>query len=487
MNIGIDLGTHYVRVAYLGSDGGPRLLADPTHNGAMETPALIYLGRDSVLVGFRAQELTAYDHSLPVIRRIKHSLGTRQQFKDGAGRPWSPSEAAAMLFRKINEDVQRLLHKSVQRAVITVPHSFDAGRRQALVVAAKAAGLQQVELLDESLAVALRTPTRPARSLVINMGASSFDASIVELVGNDLSCVLNLVTPQIGGDAFDDILVAEIDRLFIMQHRVEAFKDPIERFVWQQRAEAIKIRMSDPGMLAMREVLFSGSRLMEVAFSNFRFQALLLPALEKAAKLCGRLLERAKLRWDEIELVVFSGGSTLLPQFREVFRTITGVPSEKILQRQPKEACCFGAAQFAATQGADGRSVRRTLNYSVHLATRSGGLAMNEQIFGRQTSLPANRTVVIRCSQLRQPVVEFTLQHKSSTGEAIGEALVYKFTGINNDKNSQYPIEVVIAADLDGVLTATARDPMSGRGLAGGGAFGLDRPSALVSSVKLQK
>src|SRR5207253_1552766 len=62
MNVGIDLGTTYSLIGRLESDGTPTLLPDHTDPTLVTTPSVVYIGKDTAIVGQLEEPVAAALH-----------------------------------------------------------------------------------------------------------------------------------------------------------------------------------------------------------------------------------------------------------------------------------------------------------------------------------------------------------------------------------------------------------------------------------------
>ena len=137
------------------------------------------------------------------------------------------SETATIVLRSLVGSAVDFLGKPIDGAVITVPSHFTRQARQALQKAAEAAGIPVLQLLDEAAAAAiaytsLNPPsTTDTTSLIVDLGASSLDLSLLSIKQGLVHRLAASHTPGVGGDAIDDRLVAFFVKEFTKKTKIE--------------------------------------------------------------------------------------------------------------------------------------------------------------------------------------------------------------------------------------------------------------------------
>ena len=230
--LGIDLGTTTCRAAIY-SDGAARLVTIPSERG-VAMPSVIAWDpvHQKLLVGSAAKQYRI-DHPERAVSGFKRLMGRRARSKKitelrpkfaftlesdpegdvGAelgGRVYSMAELAAELLKELKQAAQESVGRELSRCVMCVPAWYNDHQRSAVLVAAKLAGLETLRVLNEPSAVALafgygRGLARK-RVLVYDLGGGTFDASVVEITGDDLEVVSTGGDNFLGGIDFDERL-----------------------------------------------------------------------------------------------------------------------------------------------------------------------------------------------------------------------------------------------------------------------------------------
>ena len=132
------------------------------------------------------------------------------------GRTARPSrkDLAAEVIGSLCTDARRRTGRDVSAAVLTAPTSFAAAQRDALVAAARRAGVAVSLLLQESVAAAFAYggPAANACWLVYDFGGVSFEAALVTLEDGVLQVANHAGDSRLGGEVVD---WAVVDKLLI--------------------------------------------------------------------------------------------------------------------------------------------------------------------------------------------------------------------------------------------------------------------------------
>ncbi|MCA9694606.1 MAG: Hsp70 family protein, partial [Myxococcales bacterium] len=151
--VGIDLGTTNSAAAVFDGD---RVTTVRNAQGTALTPSLVRIdAAGRVAVGHAARRFLALDPS-SVRGEFKRLMGTREQlaFADPAITR-APHELSTALLSALRADIAQQLGLAPTRAVISVPALFELPQVAATREAARAAGFQEVELIQEPVASAL--------------------------------------------------------------------------------------------------------------------------------------------------------------------------------------------------------------------------------------------------------------------------------------------------------------------------------------------
>jgi molecular chaperone DnaK len=362
--LGIDLGTTNTAAAVFDGD---RVEMVRTTDGGTLTPSVVRIdGRGRVTVGQRARPFLEKDPD-----------NTRSEFKRlmGTGRtlPFAvanvarrPEELAAEVLRSVRSDVSEMLGFTPARAVLTVPALFELPQAGATSEAARLAGFEQVELLQEPVASALAAGWSAEDDgggawLVYDLGGGTFDVSLLETREGLLRVVGHDGDNFLGGRDIDTALVGwALEQLAQEGLHVDR-GDPRHATalrVLRAAAEQAKIdltRREEAELTAPELFEVGGSRHdVELVLHRATLEQFVAPVVERSIGVCRRLLGEHGLVPSQLRKVVLVGGPTVIPYLRHRLTEAFGVPFAEGLD--PMSLVARGAALYAATAGLDAQS-----------------------------------------------------------------------------------------------------------------------------------
>ena len=481
---GIDLGTTNSCLAVMEA-GGPRVI---DIDGEPIVPSVVSLEKSTgrFLVGRRARNRQVVEPAWTV-RSIKRRMGQPEPVHLG-DRELLPEEVSAEILRHLKERGEAALGQPVERAVITVPAYFGDAQRRATIRAGELAGLDVVRILNEPTAAALVYDRLVARQiepravregapesdrsqllekgdiqrvLVYDLGGGTFDVSVVEIGGgiNEVraSCGNNLL----GGDDFDRLLAEHLARHLREKTGKELPEDLRLTARLEDAAERAKIDLSTRPFARVIEEAIAGKFHLDMEVSRHSFEELIDGLLASTLAEVDRALTEARLKPEEIDLVILVGGSTHIPRVQELLAQRFPCPVEHAVD----PALCV--ALGAAVQGAilAGEVFDHIL---VDVAAHSLGIKTLDRSAGglwgyvpvadsfatiipRNTQVPTTRAEVYRSliDNQKQVAVEVYQGENSRCSEntLIGE---FPFPLLPAPRGSQIVVE--FRYDLDGII-----------------------------------
>lgn len=373
--LGIDLGTTNSAAAMF--DGDQVQLVRTAAGGPL-TPSIVRLdSRGGVTVGARARRFLESD---PRNTRgeFKRLMGTEHRIDFPAAKvEKTPTELAALVLRSIRQDVQDQFGFAPMRAVITVPALFELPQSSATSEAARLAGFQKVELLQEPVASAIaagwNAENADARPwLVYDLGGGTFDVSLLETHEGLLRVVGHDGDNFLGGRDFDGAIVSHI----LEELRTQGFEvdssDPghatgLRRL--RHLAEDAKIELSraDRAVVTLPEAfqLSDGPVDVDVEITREQLVARIAPLVERSVSVCLRLLANHGVKPGELGKIVMVGGPTVIPSLRE--RVGQALEAPFALGLDPMTLVAQGAALFAASAGLGAEATSAPVNTGVRL------------------------------------------------------------------------------------------------------------------------
>jgi molecular chaperone DnaK len=337
--VGIDLGTTNSVVAYM---KGERPQVVRTLEGIDWTPSVVQYFNNRLIVGKRARDNLGEAPPGTVAWSIKRFIGRMpddpamararelvaysveappaggdELVIQLADKPFTPVDLSAEILRHVVAGVERTLRQKPTHAVITVPAYFTERQKKATERAGLAAGLGVLDILDEPSAAALAynldLRAEICTVLVFDLGGGTFDVSILMISGGMTNQVRIGGDNFLGGDDFDNIILAELQDRLPAGVRDEA----IIKAQLKTVAEDAKIALCNEDIVAIDRFLRAprGGAAIPLSTEIRRdwFQRATGPLVDRAIARVHDLLARAKHSTDKIDRVLMVGGSSRLP------------------------------------------------------------------------------------------------------------------------------------------------------------------------------
>ncbi len=360
MYLGIDLGTSNSAIAGI-VDGKVRIFR-PADGGEV-LPSIIYFDKR----GHRLYGRRAHDQSLVTPENVaagfKRLMGTSTPIEiKGVEQTLTPEECSAEIIRQLlGQAATETGETKITGAVITIPAAFNQMQSEATLRAAKLAGLERVDLLQEPIAAALASmegAKRSGRFLIYDLGGGTFDVALAQAINGEVKIVAHQGINMLGGRDFDRMIVNEVVRPWL----AETFdlpdnfqRDPSYRRlirIAQLAAEKAKIDLSTQDKTSIvasdEELRMNDQNEMEmyldVPLTRARFEELIREPIQKTIELIRTMLNENNAKSDEIDRIVFIGGPSRIPLVRKMVSEELGIAAD--LKTDPMTAVAAGAAYY---------------------------------------------------------------------------------------------------------------------------------------------
>ncbi|CAK0755264.1 putative 2-alkenal reductase [Gammaproteobacteria bacterium] len=362
VNIGIDHGTSNSAIAVMEASGVWVIGPTPTER---VMPSFVYFTkRGTKYVGKTAREslLTLPETEGSGIGEYKPDIGRNIEYKFSAsGKTLTGPELGGLVIGELLDLCQRETGERPKSAIITRPAMFDQAAVEGTRRAAELAGLHHFELLQEPVAAALaygfNASDERAQWMVFDLGGGTLDVSLVVVRKGEMRVLEDghAGDNYLGGRNFDHTLYEYIMEQLSKEYPMEQFQRS-DRFSQDRgrlrlRIEDLKIKLSTQRRAKLEIDLAcddNGETVpVDMEITRETYEQLITPDVARAAQVCETLLERQKLRNEQIDSVILVGGPTKTPYIRKVLSERLGIP---LLDRiDPMTAVAQGAAIYAAT------------------------------------------------------------------------------------------------------------------------------------------
>ena len=251
--------------------------------------------------------------------------------------------------------------EEITAAVLTVPAAFELHQCDATKRAAELAGFRTSMLLQEPVAAALAYGHQKLEAraywLVFDFGGGTFDAALIRSEEG------TMVVANHGGDNLlggSDIDWAIVERLLIPRVKEQFGLSDLERgsaaykydlLRLKGAAETAKIELSRKESTLLEATLRRGAGkpvLFETQITRHDVVRMAEPSVMKAVTIARRVLSEKGVTPSAVEKLIFVGGPTLAPYFREMVNERLQIPFDATVD--PLTVVARGAAIFAGSQ-----------------------------------------------------------------------------------------------------------------------------------------
>jgi len=465
MIIGIDLGTTNSLVSVW--EGGTAQLI-PNALGRMLTPSVVGLDdQGQMVVGDIARErLQTHPHLTTAL--FKRHMGSGHSTQLGPHR-FRPEELSALVLRSLKADVERAYGKTVTEAVISVPAYFSDAQRKATRIAGELAGLKVEKLINEPTAAALAYGLHhkgEATFLVFDLGGGTFDVSVLELFDGIMEVRASAGDNFLGGEDFDDTLVAHFIAALAGQDLPDVELPTIRQ---RLRREAQRVRhalgQQSEALFKLRE----DGREWTLPLSQDKLLSICEPLLERLRAPIERALRDARIKVADLDEVLLVGGTTRMPLVRKLVASLFGrFPA---MHLNPDEVIAQGAAIQAALKARDATLEEVVLT---DVCPYSLGVEISRQVGSQQVAghyLPIiERNCVVPVSRVKSVQTLQDNQKQVSVRIFQGESrLVVNniFLGeldidVPSRPAGEVSLDIRFTYDINGLLEAQVDIPLTG-------------------------
>lgn len=365
---GIDLGTTNSAISRF--ENGKAVVKKSGLQGDTTPSCVAYTRNQKTLVGVKAHSALEKDYQLAFVNgsskknsfiEFKRSIGKDSTFFcSNLNRALSPEELSSEVLKELRKHI---VDDDVRTAVITVPAMFDNTQKDATKRAAKMAGFDHVELIQEpvaaSVAYGLGSKMKNSYWLVFDFGGGTFDAALMKIEDGIMTPIDTAGNNNLGGKDIDNAILEEIFIPYFQSNysidNILATKRDAFKNMWKAKAEEAKIALSFNESVEVETDLGEdygtdddGAEFeMCMTITQSELETIASPIYQEAVDITKELLKRNNLRGTDLGALILVGGPTFSPIIREKLRQqITPNVDTSI---DPMTCVSCGAALYGST------------------------------------------------------------------------------------------------------------------------------------------
>ena len=456
--IGIDLGTTNSCVSVL-EGGTATVITNP--EGNRTTPSVVAFKKGERIVGDAAKRQAITNPNTK--SSVKRLMGTTEKTKL-EDKEYTPEEISAMILSYMKDYAEKYLGEKVTKAVITVPAYFNDAQRQATKNAGKIAGLDVERIINEptaaALAYGLDKQDKTQTILVYDLGGGTFDVSILELGDGVFEVKSTAGNNKLGGDDFDNRLMDYLVEEFKKENGVDLSKDKMAMQRLKEISEKAKKDLSSMTTTQISAPFISqsedGPLHLDMSLTRAKFEDLIRDLVESTLKPVRDALRDAKLDKNDIDKVIFVGGSTRIPMVYDLIKNELGKEPDRSVN--PDEVVAMGAAiQGGVLTGEVNDIVLLDVTpLSLGIETLGGVCTV---LIPRNTTIPTSKSQVFSTAADNQPAVDIHILQGERSMAADNKTLGnFQLNGIPAAPRGVPQIEVKFDIDANGIVNVSAKD-----------------------------
>lgn len=351
----IDFGTTFSEYGYLGEDGRPEIIKNPSGRRKLRTAVWFRDGSGKKFGSSAARAGPVHPDS--VLQEFKPDFDDTDTEFSADGKKLEPVEVAELFYGHIRDRIKESTGETPDGAVITVPAYFHDAGYEVLKRAAEAAGFKLERILREpasaAVGYAINHPLNHRETvLVYDFGGGTFDVSALEVTEENGAPKFDILGNQgrtdLGGRDFTEKIVEEI---FVEEFRAEHGTDPTDkpevRAEWLRRAEDMKKDLSENE--SEIDFIQGKKKQLRVELTRDDFEELIEPEVEETLDITEKLLAETSRDKSSIDRLVLVGGTTRIPLIKQAVSDFVGLEPEKGVD--PDLAVVTGAILVAGAKG----------------------------------------------------------------------------------------------------------------------------------------
>ncbi|CAK7268408.1 adenyl-nucleotide exchange factor sse1 [Sporothrix epigloea] len=431
--VGVDLGTMNTVVA-VARNRGVDVITNEVSNRA--TPSLVGFGPKNRYLGEAAktQEISNLKNTVASLKRLvgrsikEADIAIEQQYISaplvdvngevgaevsylGKKERFSATQLLAMFVGKIKQTTADEIRAPVTNLVMSVPAWFTDRQRRSLITALDIANISVQRLLNDTTAAALgwgitkldlpSGDEKPRRVMFIDVGHSTFTASVIEFRKGELTVKGTAFDRHYGGRDFDKAIVDHFQKEFLANPKLKLDINTNGRARARVlvAAERLKKILSANQTAPLNIEMLMDDKDVSTSLTRTDFESLVEPLLARTTVPLMQALAEAGLAKEDIEIVEVVGGGARVPAIKERIQEFFGKPLSFTLNQD--EAVARGCAFASALQSPIFRvrefAVHDVVSYPIEFIWEKANDIPDEEpnlvVFGKGNAMPSTKVL----------------------------------------------------------------------------------------------
>lgn len=468
--IGVDLGTTNIVAAWVDVGGEPRVLYG--EEGESLIPSTVYFESGNVVQVGRDPLKGEPPRSENLAIQSKRWLGRPRSFLFH-GREYSAVELASLMLRKVITRAEEQLDGPVGPVTLAIPAHFDVAQRAALHQVAELAEVELHAIVSEPVAASLAFGAEVGGdlyhdlgdglpTLVIDLGGGTLDVSVVVCTRDLIDVPVVTGDAHLGGMDFDRTVYYRLCHHVLDETGIDPAEDADFRYRLLALARWAKetLTFNDTVTVNIPTDLLGDKQCASLELTREEVEDMWEGVLSRAEDVLVRALEECEEHGIEVARVVFSGGGSMVPAFRErmmIHLAGLGALTDPLLG--PDEAVAVGAALYGSlTMPVKSKeqvvfpTLHEHLPYDLGVADDVGHLVV---VVPKGTQLPGEGVHVFTTVEDRQSQVVFRIVRRDPDGQVtlLGEL---SLDDLPEQPQGEPDLHVRFQVDAQGALSISA-------------------------------
>ncbi|KAF7386825.1 hypothetical protein HZH66_011277 [Vespula vulgaris] len=378
---------------------------------------------------------------------------------------FSPEQITAMLFTKLKDTSETALQTAVNDCVISVPSYYTQAERQALLDAARIAGLNVLRLFNETTATALcygiykqdlPAPEAAPRNVVfVDCGYASLQVCICAFHKGKLKMLASAADSNLGGRDIDIILAEHFCRDFQTRYRIDPHTSPRAYLRLLAEVEKLKKQMSaNSTTLPLNIECFMEEKDVHGEMKRADMEAMCAHLFKRVESTLRQCLADSKLKPEDIHSMEIAGGSSRVPALKRAVEEVFGRPISTTLNQDEavSRGCALQCAMLSPAVRVREFSVTDIQPYPLKLTwDPTQGEEGEMEVFGHNHPIPFSKMLTFYRSNSFTLTASYSMPPSSHPQTHIGVFVIKNVKPTPEGEASKVKVKVRI--NLNGILT----------------------------------